>query len=256
LARLTTALSYSCCAFLCAAETEAQSAHVTTQRELSITAGLTRSDRLDKVVSPSRFAGAGIDVGLAYASLGNTATILVSLRGGARTLTAAGPQLSGERLTDGDFHISAFRARGTSVLGARLKLGIDLQATAAVIVHSYMDPEARTMSYVFGTTTLGPALLLERPLGDGSATVQLSVPVMGVVAQPYSAVWTSRPPLDLHFATIASLRSASASVAYSSPVHFGVCLVSEYRLGVMRYEDVLPVRGLSHSVAIGVARHL
>jgi hypothetical protein len=135
-------------------------------------------------------------------------------------------------------------------------LGVDLQATAAVIVHNYVDPEARTMSYVFGTTTLGPAMLLQRPLGDGSATIQLSVPVVGVVAQPYSAVWTSRPPLDLHFATLASLRSASAAFAYRSPVHYGVRLLSEYRLGVMRYEDVLPVRGLSHSVAIGIARHL
>jgi hypothetical protein len=135
-------------------------------------------------------------------------------------------------------------------------LGIDLQATAAVIAHSYMDPDTRKMSYVFGTMTLGPALLLERALGEGSATVQLSVPVVGVVAQPYSAVWTSRPPLDLHFATLASLRSASATVAYRSPVHYGVALLTEYRLNVMRYEHVLPVRGLSHSIAVGIARHL
>jgi hypothetical protein len=35
-----------------------------------------------------------------------------------------------------------------------------------------------------------------------------------------------------------------------------VALLYEYRVSVMRYEDVLAVRGLSHSVAIGIARPL
>lgn len=255
--RLTTALPIACCVLsLYPPATEAQSAHVTTQRELSISADLTLSDRVDQVVSPSRFAGAGLDAGIGYASLGGKATLLVSLRGGTRALTASGAQRSGERLTDGDLHVSVFPTHGTSAFGTRVMLGIDLQSTAAVIAHRYMDPDERTMSYVFGTMTLGPAMLLEHPLGDGSATVQLSVPVVGAVAQPYSAVWTNRPPLDLHFATLASLRSASAAVAYRSPVHYGVALLYEYRVSVMRYEDVLAVRGLSHSVAIGIARPL
>jgi hypothetical protein len=255
--RLTTAIPIACYALLlCAPATEAQSAHATNQRELSISAGLAFSDRVDEVVSPSRFAGAGLDAGIGYASLGGKAAILVSLRGGTRALSASGAQRSGEQLTDGELHVSVFPVRGTSALGTRVMLGIDLQASAAVISHHYMDPEERTMSYVFGTMTLGPAIMLEHSLGAGTATVQLAVPVVGVVAQPYSAVWSSRPPLDLHVATLGSLRSAAAAVAYRSPARYGVALLSEYRLSVMRYEHVLPVRGLSHSVAIGVARPL
>jgi hypothetical protein len=253
--RVTTAFSLACCALPCACACAAQSLASTTQRVLSISAGVTHSDRVDQVVSPSRFAGVGLDAGVGFTSLGSKAILRMSVRGGTRTLTSSA-QGSTERVTDADLHLTAFAARGVRLLGARIALGVDAQATTAVIAHRYLDPEVRTMSYVFSTMTLGPAVLVERTVGDGAVTVQLSFPVAGVVAQPYSAVWSERSPLDVSFATVTSLRSASAAVAYRSPTHQGVALLYEYRLGAMRYEHDLPVRGLSHSAAIGLARQL
>jgi len=254
--RLTTALSIACCVVLRVLPSGAQSSRDGTLRELHVTGGLTHSDRIDVVVSPSRFSGEGLDAGVGYISLGNTMSLVVTAKAGTRTLVSSGVQQSDERVTDGEFELMALTAPASRALGMRVALGVALQTSAAVIAHRYIDPSARTMSYVFGTMTLGPAVLVEHALGDGSASAQLSVPVAGIVAQPYSAIWSERSPLDLCFATLNTLRSVSAVAAYKSANHHGVSMLYEYRVGVMHYEDVLPVRRLSQSVSAGFARRL
>jgi hypothetical protein len=235
---------------------EAQSTRDATLRELQFTGGITHSDRIDGVVSPSRFSGAGLDAGVGYVSLGSTMTFVMKANVGTRTLSSSGVQGSDERVKDGEIHLMALTAPAARAIGTRVSLGVDLQTSAALIAHRYVDPNARTMSYVFGTMTLGPAMFVEHAVGDGSATAQLSVPVVGIVAQPYSAIWSERSPLDLCFATLNSLRSVSAAAAYKSASHLGVSMLYEYRISVMHYEHVLPVRGLSQSVSAGFARRL
>jgi hypothetical protein len=253
--RLTTALSLACCV-LRVSTSQAQASREVSQRDLHVTAGITLSDRIDRVVSPSRFSGAGLDAAVGYVGVGRTMTFIVSARGGARTLASSGAQQSDERVTEGDVHLIALTALAPHALGTSVAFGVDMQTTAALIAHRYMDPTARTMSYVFGSMMVGPAVLIERRVGDGSATAQLSVPVAGIVAQPYSAVWSERSPLALRLATLNSLQSASAVATYQSAARHGVSMLYEYRVGVMRYEHVLPVRGLSQSVSAGIARRL
>jgi hypothetical protein len=254
--RVTTALSLACSALLRAAVCEAQSPQVAPRHELSISAGLGHSDRLDQVVSPSRFAGPSVNGTIAYAGLFRGARLRVGASGAAGTFSASAEQRSDERVTEGTLHLSMFPATGIRVLGAAVSAGLDVQAATSLIAHRFTDPDVRTMSYVFGTLTIGPSLLVERSIGAGTVVMQLSVPVAGIVAQPYSAWWSARTPLEIHFATIASLRSAQGQFTYQSAPHRGLSLLYQYGLTMMRYEHVLPVRGLSHSVAIGVARQL
>jgi len=169
-------------------------------------------------------------------------------------LTGPSTQRSDERVTDGDIHLSLFPATGARALGGRVSLGLDAQTTASVIAHHYPDPAAKTESYVFGTLTLGPSLLFERPVGEGSVSAQLSVPVAGFVVQPYSALRNARPPLDFRGATLASLQSASGLFSYQTSQRRGMSMLYQYGLSMTRYEHALPVRGLSHSMTIGVGR--
>jgi hypothetical protein len=250
----STALLLAACALFCAGLCEAQSSTVTTPRhELSIGGGISHADRLDEVVSPSRFSGVSLTGRIGYDGLVKGARLRADLRGGSGMLGAPATQRSDERVSDGDFHLSVFPGTGARALGGRVSLGLDIETAASLIAHQYTDPSAKRETYVFGTLTVGPSLLLERPVGEGSVSAQLSVPIAGIVEQPYSALRGTRSALDFHGATLASLRSASGLFAYKSPQRGGMSMLYQYGLNMMRYEHALPVRGLSHSMTIGIA---
>jgi len=249
----STALLLATFALACAGLCEAQSSTDSQRHELSVGGGVSRDDRFDQVVSPSRFSGVSVTGRIGYDGFVKGARVRADLHGGSGLLSAPAPQRSDERVSDGDFHLSLFPGAGTRAFGGRLSLGLDVATAASLIAHQFSDPAAKKESYLFGTMTVGPSLLLERPLGEGSLSAQLSVPVAGVVLQPYSAVRGTRSPLDFHSATLASLRSATGLFAYRSPQRAGMSMLYQYGLSMMRYDNALPVRGLSHSMTIGVA---
>jgi hypothetical protein len=249
----STALLLATCALACAGLCEAQSSTVTPRHELSIGGGVSRGDRFDEVVSPSRFSGVSVNGRIAYDGVVKGARLRADLRGGSGMFSAPATQRSDERVSDGDLHLSLFPGTGARAFGGRVSLGLDVETAASLIAHQYSDPNAKRESYVFGTLTVGPSLLLERPVGEGSVSAQLSVPVAGIVEQPYSALRGTRSPLDFHGATIASLRSASGLFAYKSPQRGGMSMIYQYGFSMLHYENALPVRGLTHAMTIGVA---
>src|SRR5258705_13259205 len=93
------------CGTMCLAGTlRAQSSTANASNELEMSAGITHGARLDRAASATRFAGDGFEFGLRHAAIGRRATISTSLRGGVRSLTAAG--------------VTPARARPTGARGA------------------------------------------------------------------------------------------------------------------------------------------
>jgi hypothetical protein len=240
--------------WLLAAAGSAHGQTVAADREVKLTVGVGRNDRVNRAVSPVRFGGAGIAVGLAYRASGNRLDIDASAHGRAESLEpAAGGSASDERVTSGEIRLSVLPARRARE--RTVSFGGEADLTGVVVAHRYADPGQRTTTYVLATATVGPLVSIRRNIGGGGGTAEarLSTPLIGIVAHPYSALREGRA-LETRVATVASLRAATAVVSYTPAATRRFGLVYEYRFAVMRYDAVLPVRALSQSFAIGLVR--
>src|SRR5262245_8158766 len=99
------------CSAMCLAGTlRAQSSTANASNELEMSAGVTHGARLDRAASATRFAGDGFEFGLRHAASGRRVSISTSLRGGVRSLAAAGVSTARARATEssGELALSAF----------------------------------------------------------------------------------------------------------------------------------------------------
>jgi hypothetical protein len=238
-----------------AAPSSSSSSSSSTRHELSINIGGARNDRLDQVVSPSRFAGDGFDLGIRHIGVLHGLTVMTTLNGGARWLASSTSKTSAERVFDGDLGLTAFPGRPLTLWGSSLSFGVALHANTAVLDHQYTDASAQNMSYMFGAATIGPAMLWTKRLGVGTGALQLGVPLVGLVAQPYSAVRLGQFNPAFHWATLTSLSGASAAASYTLPITSRLGMRYEYDLGLTRYDGVLPVRVLNQSLSVGFVLH-
>jgi hypothetical protein len=248
--RTTTARLLVGCALALARQGHAQSSDTVQFRQLAFSIGIAQTDRLDGAVSPSRFDGQGLDLALSAANTIGPATVMGSLRYGSRSLGPADLSLLGERLTEGEFHMDLLPGQRADEF---ITFGIDAQATIAVTTHRYEDSDP-AKSYLFGTTMFGPVLFARHVLGRGVLSAQVTLPVAGVVTQPYSALWSERSAIDVTPVTLASLQSTSAIISWAASSRQYGGMLLQYHLGFLRYDGTLPVRGLSQSFALGIVR--
>ncbi|HEU4995528.1 MAG TPA: hypothetical protein VFT29_11950 [Gemmatimonadaceae bacterium] len=219
-----------------------------------MSAGITHGARLDRAASATRFAGDGFELGLRHAAIGKRATISTSLRGGVRSLAAAGVTAGRTRATEssGELALSLFPASGTTL--GPITFGLTMRAAGTVVGHHLTEPTTRTLSYAFGTATVGPSVRMNRAIGGGKATAQLDVPLAGVVVQSYSAVRsiTGLANVDTRWTTLGALRAGGLSLSYEPASRGRWGIVYQYRLQGAAYDATQPVRSLTHALSIGI----
>jgi hypothetical protein len=225
--------------------------------ELRITAGVAMHDRRDLSASPMRFDGRGSDFDIEVTSRANRTRLDVTASGGVRALRASSTvSTATERVTQGDLSLSALRTVAQRASGATMWLGAALSGSAMLARHAYSDPSHRSSDFVFGLVAVGPAASARATVLGGALEAGLSVPLAGVVDHAYSVVNERDAGTNRRIASPARLRAATASMSFASPASHRVGVAYLYRLALLRYDDVQPIRAMTQSFSIGVVARL
>jgi hypothetical protein len=219
-----------------------------------ISAGIGQSDRVDMTASPTQFGGRGLDLAADIEQARGAFCVVAGGRAGAKTLSAVTPSAASEHLMDGDAHVAVLRAVAGSAPSRRvLALGVDIRATLALTEHAYADPAHTVAEFRLATLSVGPVLRWRERIGNGFAVAQISAPAIAVVDHPYS---TMVPSPDLRLVSIGALRGAEGFIAYEPFPNRAIAPRAAYRVGVLRYDDVRPVRSLTQAITLGVVTRL
>jgi hypothetical protein len=219
-------------------------------RELTIAGGVTHAARSDQVVSPSIFGGLGVD-GLVRARVplfGLDAT--TSLTGGIRSLSSSAS--THENLYEGQLRFDLMQREAAQHSVFRPALGIGTQFDLAVTDHHYGNEAFGQKAFVYGMAAIGPVARWDAPLGNGHASLQLGLPVAGVVIHPYSAIRAGHPLWEPKNVTLAGLQAPELGITYTKPLDNRVSLFTGYRAKMTRYDGELPVRGFNQSLLFGI----
>jgi hypothetical protein len=162
-----------------------------------------------------------------------------------------------ETADDGELRIGFQRGLGAGAIApqtASFSVGVDVATTVAVTTHHYDDPTNNVSDFYIGAVTLGPSATFRHAIGGGIAAFRLSVPAVGLVDHPYSDARTADARVDARFATANVLRGIETSVSYAPAATARFGIEYAYRLHMLDYADVQPLRSVSQSLSIGVVR--
>ncbi len=226
-----------------------QAQFVAPERSFTFSFGVARNDRIDRTVSPAAFGGLGLGGDASFATPLFALDARATLGGGISLLhSAAG--LTNERLFDADVRLDLLQRYKPEWSAFRPALGIGALVDASVTEHRYTDVASGRKAFVFGLASLGPTARWTA----GAASVDLHVPVVGMVLHPYSAVRVERPFFDPQAVSIATLQAPSLGISYTTRPGRGLGVTYEYRAKLLRYDGVLGVRELSQTFRIGITR--
>jgi hypothetical protein len=251
--RRTAIVMIGCWTALASRAAQAQSAvspPALTPREFTIAGGLARADRIDRVVSPSLFGGLGVD-GLVRARaplFGLDAT--TSLSAGIRSLTSAAS--THESLYEGQLRFDLLQRASAQHSIFRPALGVGTQLDVAVTDHRYGSEAFGQKAFIYGLAAIGPIARWDAAVAGGQASLQLGVPLAGVVIHPYSAIRAGHPLWEPKGMTIADLQAPQLGISYARRIDNGVSLFTGYRANMTRAGGELPLRGFSQSFLFGV----
>ena len=236
-------------ALVAASSAAAQSS---TGNETSISLGAGHTSRLDRAASPVRFEGSGLELNVQRRTplLGTDARFAV--KGGWYGLSSAASPESRENLFSAGFRLDLAEPRGSRGLRPQLGIATDLQANVAV--HRYARVSAAEKAFVFGTATIGPTAAWQRSIGGGEASLQVGLPLAGLVVRPYSAMRAGQPLSGARWVTIGSLRAPTLGASFTTSERSRFPLTFSYNLGMTRFEDPMPVRALTHSLTVKIGR--
>jgi hypothetical protein len=223
-------------------------------RDLSVFVGASEGERLDVTASPSRFGGHGVTGGGEYSSaLTDHVALALSFDGDVRSFTTgAASSLATERLSGGDVRGVLTRSLAHSAFA----FGISMTTSVAITMHQYADPTARAEDFLFGYSMLGPAATWGTPIAGGSALLQVTSPVAGLVDHPYSDSHGSYSLSGTRFATASTFRGVDGSATYTPDERRHVGFFYTYHFSLLRYADVQPLSSASQSLSIGVITRL
>ncbi len=252
--RRTAIVMIGCWTALASRAAQAQSAvspaPSSSPREFTVAGGLTRADRIDRVVSPSLFGGLGFD-GLVRARaplFGLDAT--TSLSAGMRSLSSSAA--THENLYEGQLRFDLLQRASEQHSIFRPVFGIGTQLDMAVTDHQYGSEAFGKKAFVYGMAAVGPIARWDAPVAGGQASLQLGVPLAGVVIHPYSAIREGHPLWEPKTVTIANMQAPQLGLSYTRPMGNGVSLFTGYRANMTRYAGELPLRGFSQSFLFGL----
>jgi hypothetical protein len=249
------ATTAACLVLLCPQIIAAQGTRLSEpSTELGVSAGVGQSTRRDLSASPLDFAGNGGDIAASFRHVAGLSTLELTLNGGQRSLRSSSTASNAtERVKQGQLSVALLRAIGENKdCTCGISIGAALSASTMVTRHAYDDPTHRSSDFVFGAAGIGPAAALRVPVAGGFFDARLIVPVASVIEHSYSIVNEHDAATNWRFAMPNALRAASATLAFTSAAKSRVGFMWLYRAEALRYDDVQPVRALTHSLSVGV----
>jgi hypothetical protein len=241
-----------CLSFCCAQRIGAQSA-AAPSTELSVNAGVVQGASRDLSASPLNFDGMGGLLAITYHHDGRTA-LEFSAVGGARALrSSSAGSLATEHVGQGQAELALLRSLLDERARYNVAVGGALTGNLALTEHAYADPSHRVADFVFGSSGIGPAASLRTRVGRGMFSTRLIIPVAAVVEHSYSVVNEHDAATDRRFVTLKDFRAATATVSYASNAQRRFALSYLYRIDLLRYDDVQPVRAMTQSFSVGIA---
>jgi hypothetical protein len=222
--------------------------------EVGVSAGVGQSMRRDLSASPLDFAGHGGDIGATLRHVAGLSTIELTLNGGQRSLQSSSTaSRATESVGQGQLSLALFRAvDGRSDCACGVAIGAALSANMIATQHAYDDPTHRSSNFLFGSAGIGPAASWRVPVAGGFFDARLNVPLASVVGHSYSVINEHDAATNWRPAMPNALRSATTTLAFTSAAKGRVGFTWRYRAEALRYDDVQPVRALTHSLSVGI----
>jgi hypothetical protein len=231
------------------------------ERHLALAAGPLFISQRDEIASPLRYGGVAPFAEVVYVT--QTHRRSLALRFGAAIGTL------GSALTDGNdvprqrtwrawIETEYAHALSTAQSPTRWFLGARAAVEGTVIQHFYADPGGHVAGYLFLSAVLGPVVAVQRPMGaHGTMAAQLCVPVVALIARPYSSV-LEIPGLGLHVrgATLNEFQAAQLRATYTIELQPGTGLIVGYRLAIESYRDAQSFRLASQGASVGAVLRL
>lgn len=248
---LTPALA--CLTAVLAGSASAQNTRPTStfRHSLSVTTGLTFTDRLDITASPRPFAGVGTAAGLSYRFEPGRWALGIEATGTQASYSPRDNLAGSESALAGGVGISVER-QAMAGASTTLLLGLNLDTRAELLQHRYADAVSTLSSFTSGFAMLGPSATLRRKLGGGEFSATAVVPVVGLAHQPYANTRQEREPVTIRTVGFSALRGESLGLRYESSAAARMGVVAQYRLRTFDYSGGWRARSLTNSTAIGV----
>lgn len=179
--------------------------------------------------------------------------------GGTENLSSlSSAPVSRERLSEGGGEIAVLRIVGGHPSADRMMfaLGVACDASIAVTKAGYADPDSTSSDYLFGAVTLGPALVWRTPVFGGRTEARLAVPALALADHEYGDLKEQHGGLDLRLVSPEAWRGLNAAISYTAAAGRRFGLTTMYRIGLVRFDDVQPVRAVSQSFTVGLLTRL
>lgn len=220
-------------------------------QSLTLTSAFTTADRFDAVVSPRQFDGSGVSGTLGYRATSSRWMFESNLEAARARYrpregeTAIERAYSGRLTTDLTRWLSSGAKRSIGV-------GIAFAASAEVLEHQYDDPSSTTSGFITGFATLGPSFAWRESIGNGDASVAASVPLVGILHQPYADTRREHGPIQFRSTGPGQLHALDVALRYETTVdsRFGVAV--EHRIRGFEYRGGWPIRSLTNATSLGV----
>jgi hypothetical protein len=222
---------------------------------ITLSVGVSQSDRVDNTVSPMQFHGRGVDVAGSAEHAAGAWCFAAEARGGTKTLTSSVPSAAREQLAEGDASLALLRAI-SPLAAARhaLALGLEARGDLAFTQHLYADPAGTQSRFRVVVLSLGPTARWRGAVPGGWLNARLSTPLVSLVDHPSADLTANAEGPNFRTATFSSLRSVNGQLSYEVGLRKNLSLVAAYRFSTMRFDDLRPVRSLSQMLTLGVVR--
>lgn len=219
--------------------------------ELSITTGMGFTDRIDASASPRPYGGLANGAGLSYTFRPGAWTLSTRIQGSIASLEPHDDYAGAEHAYAGGLAFDAQRA--VAQFGpVTMNAGLTLESWADVLRHRYGDQSSTTSTFVSAFGTVGPAVSLSMPLAGGRLSGLASVPLAGLVYQPYANARQEREPIRLTTAGPTSLRGLDFGLRYESSAARTFGIVAEYRFRGFDYTGGWHARSVTNTTSIGI----
>lgn len=251
------------CLGLCFVVAQLASAQVDTVRvrrhELVFVAGVSDGQRFDATASPLQFGGRGSSAIVAYAGTYGRTSVSASIDGAERHLApitgvaSTGGATASERLDEADAQATLSRRWESDARHGTFSVGANVTTSLAVTHHTYSDPSKTASDFALGLATLGPAVGWSQSIGHGAAQVDVSTPLIGVIDHPYSDIRTDDGSVrTIRVANVGAIRGLSGAVTYAVSARDRVGVLCTYRVRLLHFADVQPLRSVSQTLGIGI----
>jgi hypothetical protein len=224
---------------------------------ISVSVGVAEAGRIDETASPLRYSGHGADFSVGWTRVYAPFSVVASLEGGTRSLTPIdGADDSGEHITEGALDVALLRPINRSPIVGDFKAGIEITASATVNEQTYPAGDGFRADFLLAAASIGPAVAWAHALGGGQLSANVGVPLVAFVDHPFADIRGAHAPLVFHFASIESYRGFRGGLSYTHPVTRATGIVYAYRIRFLHFDDDQPVRAVTQSVSIGIARRI